>query len=97
MKRDEYVFAIGFDGNHAIVDKRSRSRYRQLSIQELAEKGLFQVAYRSAVFDQDRRGSELVLEKFNSISPVKYDEIEDLSRVFGVQPPSDSIIGVRVI
>ncbi len=97
MKKDEYVFAIGFDGNYAIVDRQARSKYRQLSIQELTEKGLFQVAYRSTIFDQDRKGSEFVLEKFNSISPIKYDGVEDLDRVFGVQPPSDSIIGARVI
>ena len=65
MKRDDFVFAIGFDGNKAIVDKRSRSRFAKLDTRSLADEGLFRAAYRSAVYDSDRNAAEYVLEKFN--------------------------------
>jgi len=97
VKREDFVFAIGFDGNKAIVDKRSRSRYSKLDTRGLADKGLFRAAYRSAVFDTDDAAAEYVLEKFNAVSPIKYKNSSDLVKVFGVQPPSDDITGIRAI
>lgn len=97
MKRNDFVFAIGFDGNKAIVDKRSRSRYSKMDTQTLADEGLFRAAYRSAVYDSDKAAADYVLDKFNSVSPVKYEESADLDKVFGVQPPSDDITGIRAI
>ena len=97
MKREDFVFAIGFDGNKAIVDKRSRSRYARLDTRALADKGLFPAAYRSAVYDSDNAGADYVLEKFNAVSPLKYEKSSDLDKVFGVQPPSEDITGIRAI
>ncbi len=97
MKRDDFVFAIGFDGNKAIVDKRSRSRFSKLDTRSLADEGLFRTAYRSAVYDSDTGDADYVLEKFNAVSPVKYKMSSDLDKVFGVQPPSDDITGIRAI
>ncbi len=97
MKRDDFVFAIGFDGNKAIVDKRSRSRFAKLDTRSLADQGLFRAAYRSAVYDSDRSAAEYVLEKLNAVSPVKYGKSADLDKVFGIQPPSDDITGIRAI
>lgn len=97
MKRGDFVFAIGFDGNKAIVDKHSRSRFAKLDTRSLADQGLFRAAYRSAVYDSDRSAAEYVLEKLNAVSPVKYSKSTDLDKVFGVQPPSDDITGIRAI
>jgi len=97
MKREDFVFAIGFDGNKAIVDKRSRSRYAKLDTRRLADEGLFRAAYRSAVFESDDTAADYVLEKFNAVSPIKYEKSSDLVKVFGVQPPSDDITGIRAI
>jgi len=97
MKREDYIFAIGFDGNKAIVDKQSRSRYGRLDTKSLVDKGLFRAAYRSAVFESDSGGADYVLEKFNEVSQIKYRFSSDLDKVFGVQPPSDDITGIRAI
>lgn len=97
MKREDFVFAIGFDGNKAIVDKRSRTKYRRLDTRALADKGLFREAYRKAVFDENTADADYVLEKYNTVSPVRYEKSEDLSKVFGVQKPSDDITGVRAV
>lgn len=97
LKREDYVFAIGFDGSSAIVDRYARSSYGKLDTRALADKGLFRSAYRSAVFDGDDEGAKYVLDRYNSVSPVSYKDAEDLAKVFGVQPPSDDITSVRVI
>ncbi len=97
MKREDYVFAIGFDGNNAIVDKRSRSRYGKLDARALADAGQFRAAYRHTVFDGDSEAADYVLEKYNAVSPMKYEVSTDLAKVFGVQPPSEDITGVRAI
>ncbi len=97
VKREDYVFAIGFDGNNAIVDKRSRSRYGKMDARELADAGQFRAAYRRTVFDDDPKAAEYVFQKFNEVSPVKYQAVSDLTKVFGVQPPSEDITGVRAI
>ncbi|PIE03955.1 MAG: hypothetical protein CSA76_06780 [Spirochaetales bacterium] len=91
------LISAGFDGVYAIVDKRSRSRYGKLDARSLADKGLFRAAYRRTVFDGDAAGADYVLEKFNAVSPLKYEKSADLTRVFGVQPPSDDITGVRAV
>jgi len=97
MKKEDFVFAIGFDGNKAIVDKRSRSRYKKLSTRELADQGLFREAYRSAVFEENEEDGLYVLEKFNAVSRVKYSQRRDLMKVFGVQKPSADITGIRAV
>ncbi len=97
MKREDYVFAVGFDGNKAIVDKRSRSRYGKMDARALADNGMFKAAYRRSVFDNDLQAADYVLTKLNEISPVKYERSSGLAKVFGVQAPSGDITGVRAI
>ena len=97
MKRADFVFAVGFDGSRAVVDKRSRSKYAALDTRSLADRGLFPAACRSAVFDVGEEDARYVLEKYNQVSTVQYTEIAELAGVFGIQPPSDDITGIRAV
>ncbi|OQX28828.1 MAG: hypothetical protein B0D92_06935 [Spirochaeta sp. LUC14_002_19_P3] len=97
MKRNDYIFTIGFDGNKAIVDRQVRARYGRLDARALADKGMFQAAYRCAVFEDDTEAARYVLEKFNEGSSIKYKDTGELFKVFGVQRPSGSIIGIRAV
>jgi len=97
MKREDYIFSIGFDGNKAIVDKKARSSLRKLDTRALADRGMFKVAYRSAVYEEDQAGADYVLARFNEVSPIRYENSERLMMVFGVQAPSDDITGIRAI
>ena len=97
MKREDYVFTIGFDGSKAIVDKRSRAMYKNLNTRALADKGLYRAAYRSAVFDGDTESAGYVLKCLNAVSTIQYAVPGDLDKVFGVQAPSDDITGIRAI
>ena len=97
MKREDYIFTIGFDGNRAVVDRKARNKYGKLDTQALAEQGLFRAAYRSAVFDNDEEASQSVLAKYNTVSPLVYENPADLLKVFGIQPPSDDITGILLV
>lgn len=97
MKRADFVFTTGFDGSNAIVDKQARSRFGKLDTRSLADKGLFRAACRSAVYDQDSQAALYVLQKYNAVSSIQYAEPEDLEKMFGVQPPSDDITGIRAV
>ena len=95
LKRKDYIFTIGYDGDKAIVDKRSKSSFGKLSVRELADKGLFRAAYLAAIYDEDSPALEYVLKKFNSVTPHKSKA--ELDRVLGVQLPSENISGARTI
>jgi len=95
LKREDYIFTVGYDGGKAIVDKQSKSSFGKLSARELADKGLFRAAHLAAKYDADSVAAEYVLEKFNSVSPHK--SRTELDRVLGVQPPSKSITDVRTV
>jgi len=95
LKRKDYIFTIGYDGDKAIVDKRSKSRFGKLSARELADKGMFRAAYLAATYDADNAAAEYVLKKFNSVSPHKIEA--GIDRILGIQPPSESITGTRTI
>lgn len=96
MKREDYVFTVGFDGDKAIVDKRARSRYGALDARALADKGLYKEAYRRALYDEDVAAAAYVLEKFNEVSPVTYARPDDLVKVFGIQSPGE-VSAVRAV
>jgi hypothetical protein len=97
VKREDYIFAIGFDGNKAIVDKKSRSGYGSLDTRALADNGMYKAAYRSAVYEDDQAGADYVLARFNEVSPIRYEKSSDLIKVFGVQAPSGDITGIRAV
>ncbi len=84
MKKEDYVFTIGFDGEKPVVDRQARSRYGRPDARSLADKGLFQAAYRSAVFDKNEADAKYILEKLNTISTVQYKTTEELSKLFGI-------------
>lgn|GEM_PF-983364 len=95
LNRKDYIFAIGYDGSRAIVDRRSKSNFGKLSARKLADKGLFRAAYLAAVYDADSIAAEYVLEKFNSASPHKCRA--ELDKVLGIHPPSEDITGARTV
>lgn len=58
LSREDFIFTIGYDGPHAVVDSQARRRYGSLSTRELAERGLYRAAYASVVYARwaDARG-----------------------------------------
>ncbi|AEF84285.1 conserved hypothetical protein [Treponema primitia ZAS-2] len=84
LKREDFVFTIGYDGPSAVVDGQARNRYRSLSTRELAEKGLFRAAYSSAIYSKEKTELETVVELYNKAAGASLTVDSPLDRLFGV-------------
>ena len=97
MKRDDFVFIIGFQGDQAIVDGQSRRKYGKLDTRGLADAGQFRAALRSAVFSGDTAEGEHLVHAFNQASGSALRGLEDLKKLLGVYQSGDMKFKVKVI
>lgn len=94
MKREDFVCAVGFDGNCAIVDGAARRRYGTLEVADLLNKGLYRYAFRAALYD----GSlDDYIPRFVEASGIEISSIDALKRLFGVFQTPDETIGTRSV
>jgi len=96
MKRDDFLFVLGYQGDTAIIDGHARKLFSRLSTSELIEKGLFKAAFCSALYSGDDSEKNLVLEAFNknfsAHADTQFHTFEDISRVVGVfDVPPESV------
>lgn len=97
MKRDEFIFTIGYQGQVALVDGHSLKAYKNLSTLELSEKGLFKEAFCAALYDDNQEEMEQVLAAYNRKSGSNYSSIENLKRLFGVFDVPEKVDKVKII
>ncbi len=97
MRREDFVFTVGYQGDTAIVDGHARSRYGRLSTRQLAEQGLLKPALSSALYSQIAEELEEVVRLFNERSGTDPVSIEQLKRVLGVFEVPKNINKVKVI
>jgi hypothetical protein len=97
MRREDFVFCIGFEGSTAIIDGRLLRRYGSQSTRQLAEAGLFKQALGSAVFSGSAQELEEVLALYNqgTASPVR--STDELKRVFGIFGVPEGVKKVTVV
>jgi hypothetical protein len=93
LSREDFIFTIGYDGPHAVVDSQAKKHYSGLSTRELAEKGLFRAAYASAVYarktgapEEEPGGFSILVEIYNRVSGSSLTVDSPLDRLFGVFP-----------
>jgi hypothetical protein len=97
LSREDFIFTIGYDGPHAVVDSQAKRRYGSLSTRELAEKGLFRAAYASVVYARASQKPEAgrgewesdlaaLVEAYNVVSGSHLTVNAPLDRLFGVFP-----------
>ena len=97
MQRADFLFTIGYDGNTAIVDKRARAKYGNLSTEELLEAGLYKAAFCSALYEEDGSVVDRFATAFTDKTQIQVGDALGLKRLFGVfQIPSDVIKVKRV-
>jgi hypothetical protein len=84
MTKVDFMFAIGYQGISAIVDKNAKSQYSKLSSKQLAEKGLFKSAFCEALFDEDINKQEEVVGIYNGKSGENITSIDSMKRLLGV-------------
>ena len=95
MKREEFLFVVGYDGNTALVDGASAGKYRNLSTLELAGKGLYRPAFCSALYSGDEIEQQQLLAWFREHSPLKCESIGQLAQLFGVSVVPDETVRIR--
>ena len=97
MRREDFVFTIGYDGDTAIIDGKARKKYRKYNVTELAEVGMYRAAFCAALFDGDRDVMQKVLAAYNKGEGTKYNSTDDLKRMFGVYDVRNDITKVKTL
>ncbi len=85
ISREDFIFAIGFDGDQAVVDGRAKREFGKLSTRQLAEAGQWRAAFASALYSGKDEEIEEFRTLFNRASGADYRTVEELKRLFGVQ------------
>ena len=85
MKRENFIFTVGYKGKYAIVDRSSRRKYYSLSSIDLLKKGLLKFSFSAALYDLEikKKDIEEYLENFKKLSLIDAN-LEDLKIMFGV-------------
>ena len=84
MTKVDFMFAIGYQGVSAIVDKNAKKQYVKLSAEELAEKGLFKSAFCEALYDENTVKLEEVINIYNKLSGEHISSVDYMKRLLGV-------------
>ena len=84
IAREDFIFAIGFEGASAVVDGKAKKEFGKLDTMQLAEKGLYRAAFSSALYSKKPEEMKAFIEFFNAKAGTKYLEAGQLSRLFGV-------------
>ena len=97
MRREDFVFCIGYEGNAAIVDGRLRARNAGRSTRELAEAGLYKQALCSAYWSRKPEELEEVLQVYNSRTEHPVSSSAELSRIYGISGIPEGAAKIKVI
>jgi hypothetical protein len=84
MKRDDFVFTIGYEGNSAVVDSKAKRRYRKYGTLDLAKAGQHKAAFSAALYNEDEQEMAELLAYFRENTTLPADDTETLKRLFGV-------------
>ena len=84
MKREDFIFTVGFDGATAVVDGAARRKYHGYDTDRLMEAGLYKQAVFAAVYDADQAALSRVLTLYNEISSVPIEQTDELIKTYGV-------------
>jgi hypothetical protein len=97
MRREDFVFCIGFEGSTAIVDGRLQRKFRSYSTSQLAEAGLFKPALCSAIYSGRSEELEEVLSLYNNRTSSAVRSVEELQRTFGTFGVPEGVKKVTVV
>lgn len=97
MRRDDYVFCIGFEGSAAIVDGRLARAHAGWTAVRLAEAGLFKPAVAAALFDESPADMEAVLALYNARGNAVLRSVDELKRSFGTSGVPEGVSKVIVV
>ncbi len=91
MKRQDFIFSIGYQGSSAMVDHAASKRFGKLSTDELAREGLYRAAFCSVLYSDDENELEAFKRIFEPASGYTDMSLEQLKRLFGVRGVPDNV------
>jgi hypothetical protein len=97
MKREDFMFTIGYQGDTALVDGKAKKDYGKLGIEQLLEKGLYRAAFCAALFEGDEERMQQVVESYNHASGASLSSPQDMKRMLGVFQIPQNISKVKVL
>jgi len=97
LKREDFIFTIGYQGDVTLVDGKAKKEYGKLSTEELAERGLFRAAFCSALYEGDEEKMRSVVDSYNVRSGAKLETVEDMKRMLGVYHVPEEVEKVKVL
>jgi hypothetical protein len=97
VKREDFIFTIGYQGSSAVVDAQAKRKYGKLGTMELAERGLYKQAFCSALYANDHPEMEQLMGYFKEHTGIRAESVIGLKRLFGVSDvPDDTIKTLQV-
>jgi hypothetical protein len=97
IKRSDFMFTVGYQGDTAIVNASAKKKYGRLSTVELAKQGLYKAAICSAVYAESDQELEQVMRIYNEQNNKSIDSIQTLKRIFGVSGLPEGIEKILLI
>jgi hypothetical protein len=97
MKREDYVFCIGFQGNAAVVDRQAKAAYGKLTTRELAGKGLFKAALCSALYSGNAEDMMFVISAYNAAAGTTFADAAEMKRLLGASDPPEGVQAVVLV
>ena len=97
IKRNDFIFTVGYQGDTAIVNASAKKKYGRLTTEELAKQGLFKSAICSAVYDENEEELERVMHIFNERNGKSVDSVASLKRMFGVTKVPEGINKILLV
>lgn len=97
MKREDYLFCIGFHGDTAIVDKQARAKYGKLTTEQLVGEGLFKAAFCSALYSGVEDEIARVITGWNELAGSELTRAEEMKRLLGISDPPEHIAKILTV
>ncbi|AFG36309.1 hypothetical protein [Spirochaeta africana] len=97
MKREDFIFTIGYSGMTAVVDAAGRKRYGKLTPDQLLEKGLYRSAFAAAVYDDDQERLQRFVGDFREKTSIQVESVDQVRRLFGVYTVPQGISRVILV
>ncbi|HUZ18105.1 MAG TPA: hypothetical protein VMV68_06940 [Spirochaetia bacterium] len=97
MKREDFIFTIGYTGETAIVDGAAKARFGRMTTRELAEAGLLKPALCSALYSKDASQVEEVLAIYKQKGGPATMSVDQLKRTLGVFDLPDNIVRIKLL
>ncbi len=97
MKREDFMFTIGYQGDTAIVDGKAKKDFGKLDLEALLQKGLYRAAFCAALYEGNDEQMRRVVEAYNEASGASLSSPEDMKRMLGVFQIPQNISKVKVL